>query len=260
MMFIKALLIALWAGIAGIDNFDGLTHIHRPLVTGLIVGLILGDIQTGLITGGMLELVWMGMAPLAGAQPPNVVIGGIIGASFAILANQEPNVAVGIAVPFAVAAQAGVTLLFTVYSPVMHKADKYAQEANLKGIDKINYLQMAILFVCYFIIAFLPIYFGADAAGAMVKKLPQTFIDGLSVAGGMMPAVGFAMLLKIMLKKEYIGFLILGFVLVAYLELPILAVALLGTTIALYDFFTNKNKDNTLPPANSNEGVLNDGI
>lgn len=256
-MLTEALLIALLAGITGIDLFNGLTHIHRPLVTGLIVGIILGDVQTGLVTGGMLELVWMGMAPLAGAQPPNVVIGGIIGASFAILANQDPEVAVGIAVPFAVAAQAGITLLFTAFSPVMHKADKFAEEANLKGIARINYLGMGILFVSYFIVAFLPIYFGANAAEAAVGMLPQTFIDGLSVAGGMMPAVGFALLLKIMFKKEYTGFLILGFVLVAYLELPILAVALLGTSIALYDYF--KNKDNPNPPQ-SNEEVVTDGI
>ncbi|MBS4538115.1 PTS sugar transporter subunit IIC [Clostridium sp. D2Q-11] len=257
-MLLEALLLALWAGITGIDLFNGLTHIHRPLVSGLVVGLILGDVQTGLITGGMLELVWMGMAPLAGAQPPNVVVGGIIGASFAILANQDPNVAVGIAVPFAVAAQAGITLLFTAFSPVMHKADEYAEKANLKGIDKINYLGITILFVSYFIVVFLPIYFGADTAATVVNKLPQTFIDGLSVAGGMMPAIGFALLLKIMLKKEYAGFLLVGFVLVAYLELPILAVALIGTAIALYDYYNNKNKGNT--PPNFDEGGITDGI
>ncbi|MCD3326114.1 PTS sugar transporter subunit IIC [Clostridium botulinum D/C] len=119
-MFIKALLIAIWAGIAGIDYFDGLIHIHRPLVTGLVVGMILGDMRTGLVTGATLELIWMGMVPLAGAQPPNVVIGGIIGSSFAILTKQDPKVAVGIAIPFAIAVQGAITLIFTAFSPVMH--------------------------------------------------------------------------------------------------------------------------------------------
>ena len=85
-MLTDALLIGLLAGIAGIDLFDGLTHIHRPLVIGPLVGLILGDVYTGLLVGGTLELVWMGMVPLAGAQPPNVVIGGVIGTAFAIRA------------------------------------------------------------------------------------------------------------------------------------------------------------------------------
>lgn len=75
-MLIETLLIGLVAGVAGVDLFNGLTHIHRPLVIGPLVGLILGDVYTGLLVGGSLELVWMGMVPLAGAQPPNVVIGG----------------------------------------------------------------------------------------------------------------------------------------------------------------------------------------
>lgn len=235
-MLVQALLIGLWAGIAGIDMFDGLTHIHRPIVTGLIVGLILGDMKTGLVVGASLELVWMGMVPLAGAQPPNVVIGGIIGTSIAILGDLDPQAAIGIAVPFAVAAQAGITLLFTAFSPIMHTADKYSEEANTAGIDKINYMGMGILFVSYFICGFLPIFFGADKATTIVEMIPQPIIDGLSVAGGMMPAIGFAMLLKIMLKKEYVAFLIGGFVLVTYFAVPILGLALIGLCIALYDY------------------------
>lgn len=241
-MFVQALLIAIWAGIAGIDNFDGLTHIHRPIVTGLVVGLILGDMKTGLIVGGSLELVWMGMVPLAGAQPPNVVIGGIIGTSIAILGKLDPQAAIGIAVPFAVAVQAAITFIFTLFSFFMHKADEYAENADIKGIENINYLGMIILFVFYFVIAFLPIFFGANEAAIIVQAIPEWIIKGLSVAGGIMPAIGFAMLLKIMLKKEYMGFLILGFLFVIYGHLPILGLALVGLCIALYDYFANGNK------------------
>ncbi|VBB08543.1 phosphotransferase system sorbose-specific iic subunit [Lucifera butyrica] len=237
----EALLIALWAFIAGIDLFDGLTHIHRPLVTGLVVGLILGDLQTGLITGATLELVWMGMVPLAGAQPPNVVIGGIIGCAFAILTKQDPKVAVGVAVPFAVAVQGAITLMFTVFSPIMHKADVYAEAADTGAIARINYLGMLFLGLFYAVIAFLPIYFGADLAKHVVSALPQWLISGLSAAGGMMPAIGFAMLLKIMYKKEYGMFLIIGFILATYLKLPLLAVAIIATCIAGYDYYINKN-------------------
>jgi PTS system N-acetylgalactosamine-specific IIC component len=257
-MFIKALLVALWAGIAGVDLFNGLTHLHRPVVTGVVVGLILGDVQTGLIAGATLELVWMGMVPLAGAQPPNVVIGGIIGTSFAILANQDPNVAVGIAVPFAVAAQAMITILFTIMSPVMHKADNYADTSNTAGIEKINYLALLGLFTFYAVIAFLPVYIGVDKAAAIVGALPKVLIDGLGVAGGMMPAIGFAMLLKIMLKKEYVAFMILGFILVTYLNLPILAVALIGLSIALYDYYLAKDKSQNIVQVK--EEVMSDGI
>ena len=255
-MLTNALLIAIWAGIAGIDLFNGLTHIHRPLVTGMVVGLILGDLRTGLITGATLELVWMGMVPLAGAQPPNVVIGGIIGVSFAILGKLQPAAAVGLAVPFAVAVQGAITLIFTVFSPIMHKADKYAADADTKGIDRINYLGMAFLFVFYFVIAFLPIYLGGNAAQSIVAAIPIWLISGLKIAGAMMPAIGFAMLLKIMLKKEYIAFLLIGFILVTYGHLAILPVALVGTAFALYDFFSSKGRDDN----SSKKEVTSDGI
>lgn len=257
-MLLEASLIALWAGIIGIDLYVGLMHIHRPVVTGLVVGLILGDVTTGLMVGGTLELIWMGMVPLAGAQPPNVVIGGTIGVAFGIILGQDPKVAVGVAIPFAVAVQALITLLFTAFAPVMHKADQFALDANYRGIERINYTGVGIHFVFNAVIAFLPIYFGAQKAGAAVEAVPQWIIDGFSIAGGIMPAIGFAMLLRIMMKTEYIMFFIVGFILAAYLELPILGISLIGLAIALYDFYQSKNKgDGPTPPR---EEEITDGI
>lgn len=64
-----------------------------------------------------------GLAPLAGAQPPNVIIGTIVGTAFAITTGVKPDVAVGVAVPFAVAVQMGITFLFSVMSGVMSRCD-----------------------------------------------------------------------------------------------------------------------------------------
>ncbi|XBS69046.1 PTS N-acetylgalactosamine transporter subunit IIC [Acerihabitans sp. KWT182] len=242
-MLINALLIALLAGLAGVDLFDGLTHFHRPVVIGPLVGLILGDVQTGLLVGGTLELVWMGMVPLAGAQPPNVVIGGVIGTAFAILTHADPKVAIGIAVPFSIAVQGCITLLFTVFSPMMHKCDRMVSSLDWRGIERVNYLGIAILFCFYFVVAFLPVYFGTDAAIAIVSKAPKWLLDGLAVAGGMMPAIGFSLLMKIMLKKTYAAYFILGFVSVTFLNLPIIAVALSAFAIALIDFFNRSRSE-----------------
>lgn len=79
---LQAFALGIIAFIAGLDMFNGLTHMHRPVVLGPLVGLVLGDLHTGILTGGTLELVWMGLAPLAGAQPPNVIIGTIVGTAF----------------------------------------------------------------------------------------------------------------------------------------------------------------------------------
>ncbi|WP_142794543.1 PTS sugar transporter subunit IIC, partial [Klebsiella pneumoniae] len=165
---LQAIALGLVAFIAGLDLFNGLTHIHRPVVLGPVVGLILGDLNTGILTGGTLELVWMGLAPLAGAQPPNVIIGTIVGTAFAI----STGVAVGVAVPFAVAVQMGITFLFSVMSGVMSRCDKMAANADTRGIERINYLALLALGTFYFLCAFLPIYFGADHAKTLIDVLP----------------------------------------------------------------------------------------
>ncbi|WP_420744769.1 PTS N-acetylgalactosamine transporter subunit IIC [Photobacterium damselae] len=234
--FIQAIMLGVLAFFAGLDLFNGLTHFHRPVVLGPLVGLILGDLPTGILVGGTLELIWMGLAPLAGAQPPNVIIGTIVGTSFAITTKVEPNVAVGVAVPFAVAVQMGITLLFSAMSAVMSKCDQFAQNADDKGIEKINYMALAVLGTFYFLCAFLPIYLGAEHAENIVNAMPKELIDGLGVAGGIMPAIGFAVLMKIMMKNVYIPYFILGFVAAAWLQLPILAIATAATAMAVIDF------------------------
>ena len=63
--------------IAAIDQFDFLESLYQPIVTGAVIGLILGDLNTGLLVGGTYQLMTIGNMPIGGAQPPNAVIGGI---------------------------------------------------------------------------------------------------------------------------------------------------------------------------------------
>lgn len=240
----QALMVAIFAGIAGIDLFDVLTHIHRPIITGPIVGIILGNPEAGLVAGATFELMWMGLVPLAGAQPPNVVLGGIIGTAFAIVTGQTAEAAILVAVPFAIFVQVCITFLFTAYSPIMSVADRYAKNLNFAGIANINYLGMAILFVFYSTIAFSVIYFGAESAQNLVKIIPNWITNGLQMAGGLMPAIGFGILLNIMLRKQYVAYFIMGFLLAAYFKQPLLAIALVGVVFALIEYFIRFSGDN----------------
>ena len=70
--------------------------------------------------------------------------------------------AVGVAVPFAVAVQMGITFLFSVMSGVMSRCDRMAENADTRGIERVNYLALLALGTFYFLCAFLPIYFGAE--------------------------------------------------------------------------------------------------
>ncbi|MBF4228101.1 PTS N-acetylgalactosamine transporter subunit IIC, partial [Vibrio anguillarum] len=76
------------------------------------------------------------------------------------------------------------------------------------------------------------------------------------VAGGIMPAIGFAVLMKIMMKNSYIPYFILGFVAAAWLQLPILAIAAVATAMAIIDFMRKTEPTPVTAPAED----FDDGI
>lgn len=251
---IQVLLVAVFAFIAAIDQFSFLESLYQPIVSGAVIGAILGDLQTGLIVGGTYQLMTIGNMPVGGAQPPNAVIGGIMAVVFAISTKLDATAAVGLAVPFALIGQYCVTILFTVMSPLMSKADKYADNADTAGIDKLNYLAMGALGLFFAVVIVIGLI-GGSAAGTALNEFSQSaawFMGGLSAAGGMMRYVGFAILLRIMLSNDFWGIYFAGFALatiVGSMEAlagpALLIIAFIGFAIALYDFQTNvKMKNN----------------
>ena len=244
---IQIILVAVWAFIIAIDQFDLLESLYQPIVTGAVIGAILGDLQTGLIVGGTYQLMTIGNMPVGGAQPPNAVIGGIMATVFAISSGLDTTAAVGLAVPFALIGQYMVTLLFTVMSPVMSVADKMAEKGDTKGIVRLNYLAMGALGLLFAIVCVAGLI-GGSALGTTLDAISQQYawiMNGLSVAGGMMRFVGFAILLRIMLSNDFWGIYFAGFALatiIGYLpELSgsaLILVAFVGIAIALYDFQT----------------------
>src|SRR5690625_7190046 len=118
----------------------------------------------------------------------------------------------------------------------MHKLDQYAEQGNFRAINLLALSQVPLLFVSNFVISFLPIYFGIDTARNLLEHLPEWILEGLEVAGGMMPAVGFAMLLNIMLKRSYVPYFLVGFVFVTYFVLILIGVSFLAVSVAIYEF------------------------
>ena len=212
---IQIILVGVWAFIVAIDQFDLLESLYQPIVSGAVIGAILGDLPTGLIVGGTYQLMTIGNMPVGGAQPPNAVIGGIMATVFAVSSGLDTTAAVGLAVPFALIGQYMVTLLFTAMSPVMSVADKMAEKGDTKGIVRLNYLAMGALGLLFAVVCIAGLI-GGSALGNTLDKLSQDFawiMNGLGAAGGMMRFVGFATLLRIMLSNDLWGIYFAGFAL-----------------------------------------------
>ncbi|CAM3595888.1 PTS sugar transporter subunit IIC [Erysipelothrix urinaevulpis] len=246
---VQYVLVFIVAFIAAIDQFSFLESLYQPIVLGPIVGWILGDIGIGLAVGGTYQLIQIGSMPIGGAQPPNAVIGGIMATVFAIsIQGIDASAAVGLAVPFALLGQYAVTTAFTLMSPLMARADLAAENADPKGIERINYLGMLIIGTLFAIIVMIGMKVGTGMSSSIMQWAADNswFMAGLAAAGNMMRYVGFAILMKIMLSGELWGFFLLGFAFASIVggigslkDSALLIIALIGLAIAIYDFQMN---------------------
>ena len=109
----QVILLAIATFIFAIDQFSLTETIYRPMIACPIIGLILGDLQTGLVIGGTYELMMVGNMPVGGAQPPNAglaaIMAVVLGAS---LEEQDPQAALGLAIPFALLGILIIVLFF----------------------------------------------------------------------------------------------------------------------------------------------------
>ncbi|MDI3312232.1 MAG: PTS sugar transporter subunit IIC, partial [Thermoanaerobacterium sp.] len=104
-------------------------------------------------------------------------------------------------------------------------------------------LTTAIVAISYGIVVFLSVYVAQDLMKILVKSMPVWLGHGFEIAGGILPAVGFGMLLKVMMKGQYVPYFIVGFFIASFIPFSnLLPVAVIGAALAIYEYFNSKNK------------------
>ncbi|MFU2164709.1 PTS mannose/fructose/sorbose/N-acetylgalactosamine transporter subunit IIC [Streptococcus pluranimalium] len=237
---IQALLIAAWAGLCAIDDI-GTQMLRRPLLIAPVIGLIMGDVQTSLLIGASLEVMWMGIGNVGAYSAPDIISGTAIGTALG-LASGGVATAVAVAVPASLLAQQLLVLYRSSIVYLNPIAEKIAETGDFSKVYRINYIPIVIAFLIRAVPTFIAVYLGAGVVDQVVAALPKEIMSGLSVAGKIIPAVGIGLLMLMMLKKaELWTFLIAGFALAVYLQLSVLPITLIALPIALiYDLATQK--------------------
>lgn len=247
---LQGLLLTIMTIIVGLDFFLEAFFIFRPLMVSTFTGLILGDVVLGLKVGALIELAFAGLTPAGGTQPPNPVFAGLMGTVLAYTTGAKPEVALGLCLPFSFLGQYVILFYYSAFSFFMGKADKAAHEGDIKTIRNINLTTMAIISLTYGVLAFLCTYVAQQPMAAFVNWLPKIVTHGLEVAGGILPAVGFGMLLRVMMKVKYVPYFIAGFLMACFIDMPnLLPVALLGTIFALIDYHNAKQRKEDIAEA-----------
>lgn len=241
---LQTLLIVLIAFFAYMHCYMGSTMHNRPIIIAPLVGLVLGDLQTGIVVGATLELVFMGAFPVGASNPPDFVSGTIISTAYIILSGSEVGSAVVLAVPIATLVLLFDNLMMTfVLTWGAHIADKYAEAGDIKGVERVQIIFGIGNKLVLSLVVGLGYVLGVPAIEKILSYIPEFVTYGLDVAAGVIPVIGFAMLARMMISKKTAAFLILGFLMVAYLNISVTGVALFGLVVALiYVNFMDSSK------------------
>jgi PTS system mannose-specific IID component len=215
------------------EDFLGTTLLSRPLVLGPLVGLVLGDLTQGVMIGATLELIFMGNIKVGAAIPPDIITGGVLGTAFAILSHKGPAIALALAVPISILSEMVISGLFVFRAVFNKKFAQYAEEGNYRKIQQLHILSGLLKPLLMGIIIFVALELGTNTVKSFLDIIPPWVQTGLQVAGNMLPALGFALLMNLMFNKKVAPYFFLGFMLAAYLKLPIIAIGGLGVIIAL---------------------------
>jgi fructoselysine/glucoselysine PTS system EIID component len=214
------------------EDFLGTTLLSRPLVLGPLVGLALGDLHQGIIIGATLELIFMGNIKVGAAIPPDVITGGVLGTAFAIMSGKGAAIALALAIPISILAEMLLSALFVARSAFNKKFMQYAEEGDYRKLQRLHILSGLLKPLSMALIAFLSLQLGAGAMRSLLDLIPSWVNSGLQVAGNMLPALGFALLMNLMFNKRVVPWFFLGFLLAAFLKLPVIAIGGLGVVMA----------------------------
>ncbi|MFR0048744.1 MAG: PTS mannose/fructose/sorbose transporter subunit IIC [Clostridium butyricum] len=259
MSTLQLILLVIVAAIAGMGSVLDSAQTHRPLVACTLVGLVLGDLPTGIILGGTLEMLALGWMNVGAAMAPDAALASVISAVLVIVGKQSIGAGIAVAVPIAAAGQVLTIFVRTITVFFQHLADKYAESRNTRGIEICHFTGLSLQAIRVAIpAAIVGLLAGTDAVNAMLAAIPEVITRGLQVAGGFIVVVGYAMVINMMNSKSLMPFFFIGFLLAAFTDFNLLGFGAVGLIAAIFHIKSMVNNSAKLVSIGSNINDIDD--
>lgn len=231
-------------GTPWLSLLGSISVVYKPLVAGTLVGFILGDPVQGCIIGAAINLPYVAFISAGGTAPQDPGLAGTVGTAWALAAGVDPSAAVTIALPLGLLGTMIWVAHMTLDVTFVHMADKAAEDGDIDKICFWHVVPPQILMFCLCVIpATIATYFGSTAVQGLIEQLTGRPLTVLQVIGGLLPALGIAMNLRAISRPGTLLFYMIGFIFVQYMELPVIAVAVLGLVIGyFYTMLLNNNQ------------------
>lgn len=237
MSIISMVLVIFVAFLAGLEGILDQFQFHQPLVACTLIGLVTGHLEAGLMLGGSLQMIALGWANIGAAVAPDAALASVAAAIIMVqggnFTTKGVAVATAVAIPLAVAGLFLTMIVRTISVALVHGADAAAKKGNIRGVERAHFIALLLQGIRIALPAGLLLAIPAEAVQDLLSRMPAWLSDGMAIGGGMVVAVGYAMVINMMATREVWPFFALGFALAAVTQLTLIALGTIGVAIAL---------------------------
>lgn len=233
---IQIILVFIVAFLAGMEGILDEFHFHQPIIACTLIGLVTGNLVPCLILGGTLQMIALGWANIGAAVAPDAALASVASAIILVLGGQGRegvSSAIAIAVPLAVAGLLLTIIVRTIATAFVHFMDAAAKEGNFRKVEFWHIIAICMQGLRIAIPAILIVAIGAGPVRNLLESMPNWLTDGLAIGGGMVVAVGYAMVINMMATKEVWPFFAIGFVLATVSDITLIGLGAIGVALAL---------------------------
>lgn len=234
---ISAILVVVVAFFAGLEGILDQFQFHQPLVACTLIGLVTGNLEAGVMLGGSLQMIALAWANIGAAVAPDAALASVAAAIIMVksgnFSNEGIAVATATAIPLAVAGLFLTMIVRTISVALVHTADSAAKEGNIVAVERAHLFALVLQGLRIAVPAALLLAMPAEAVQGVLNLMPEWLKGGMAVGGGMVVAVGYAMVINMMATREVWPFFALGFAFAALSDLTLIALGTIGVAIAL---------------------------
>ena len=243
-LFMQALLTSIVTWIGFLDKAFLHTFLYRPIVIGPLVGLVFGDLSMGLQVGVSVELMFLAVIFVGTAIPPDETISAALATALAC-ATGSAEVGIATALPISFVGQIfRQTRNSTIYEFTQRMVDKAAAEANPRKVVLWTSIIPSVFEYLFFgLPTFVGVYYGASYVQAFIDFIPDWLISGISAGGGLLGAVGVALLLGSVKDKSAWPYFLVGFIFASYLGINMIGIALIAVICVAMNYYADKRKN-----------------
>ena len=235
MSIISMILVVIVAFLAGIEGVVDEFQFHQPLVACTLIGLVTGNLEAGIVLGGSLQMIALGWANIGAAVAPDAALAAVASAIILVQGGQGRagvDTAIAVAIPLAVAGLFLTMIVRTLSVICVHQMDAAAAKGSFKGVEAWHIIAVCLQGIRIAIPAAALLAIPSSAVAAALNSMPAWLTDGMSIGGGMVVAVGYAMVINMMATREVWPFFAIGFAFAAISQLTLIALGAIGVAIA----------------------------